>query len=156
PNVAPDDVPAVYADGCQTPQHEAGVNLSCVYGDPDSDTVVAVVGDSKMAQWMSPLTSIAEAEGWRLETYLKSACGLNPALEGTDYPECVEWIDRVVDHLTSEPGRVDVVIGSMGKSRSSTAADDLDAYVEGYVRTWQALEEAGATVVALTDTPNPV
>jgi peptidoglycan/LPS O-acetylase OafA/YrhL len=156
PNVAPDDVPRVYADGCQTPQQEVEVNLGCVYGDPDSDTVVAVVGDSKMAQWMSPLIAIAEAEGWRLETYLKSACGLNPALEATDYPECVEWIGRVVDHLTSEPGRVDVVIGSMGKSRSSTSADDLDAYVEGHLSTWATLEQAGATVVALTDTPNPV
>jgi peptidoglycan/LPS O-acetylase OafA/YrhL len=156
PEVAPDDVPQVYADGCQTPQPETDVNLDCVYGDPHSDTVVAVVGDSKMAQWMSPLAAIAEAEGWRLETYLKSACGLNPALEATDYPECVEWISRVVGHLTSEPGRVDVVIGSMGRSRSSSAADDMEDYVEGHLRTWRALEAAGARVVVVADTPTPV
>lgn len=156
PNVAPDDVPVVYDDGCQLVQADTTFDPACVYGDLESDTVVAVVGDSKMTQWMSPLIEIARAEGWRLETYLKSACGLNPARGELNYPECSTWVDNVVDHLTSEEGRADIVIGSMGKSNNTGDEAGLREYVDGHLGVWQELESTGARLVMLADNPNPV
>lgn len=155
PEAATRDIPDYYDDGCQASQRATEPDLDCVYGDPESDVVVAVVGDSKIGQWMSPLTAIAEAEGWRLELYLKSACGLNPAIaRARHYPECGEFVANAVDHLTAEPGRVDLVIGSMGTS--STSAAGVERFAEGHLEVWRPLEEAGATIVMLTDNPSPV
>lgn len=154
PDVATLDVPAYYDDGCQAEEPATEPDLSCVYGDPESDTVVAVVGDSKMGQWMTPLTELAEEHGWRLETYLKSACTLNLAEEeNPEYPECGQWAQAVQDHLTAEEGRVDAVIVSGG--RSSLPDEDQERYASGYAESWRELQQAGAQVVAVTDNPAP-
>lgn len=155
PELAVQDVPEYYSDGCQATEAQTELLLDCVYGVPESDTVVAVVGDSKAGQWLTPLTEVAEQEGWRLETYLKSGCGLNPAQSG-DYPECGEFGQHVVEHLTAEPGRVDLVIGSMVKSSDDPAEGAYaEDYVQGHLQTWAALEDSDAQVVMIADTPNP-
>ncbi|MGB7425697.1 MAG: acyltransferase, partial [Ornithinimicrobium sp.] len=51
PELAPEDVPELYADDCQV-DVETSEALSCDYGDTSSDTVIAVVGDSKVGQWL--------------------------------------------------------------------------------------------------------
>jgi len=71
-----DDVADVYEDGCHVDQVSTDFE-PCVYGNPDSDYVVGIVGDSHAAQWVPTLQRIAEANNWRLETYTKSACALH-------------------------------------------------------------------------------
>ncbi|WP_153394924.1 acyltransferase family protein [Ornithinicoccus halotolerans] len=158
PDVATLDVPAYYDDGCQADEAATEPDLSCVYGDPESDTVVAVAGDSKMGQWMTPLTELAEEHGWRLETYLKSACTFNLVEdENPEYPECGQWTHAVQDHLTAEEGRVDAVLVSGGRSSLPDEDDEegQERYAGGYAESWRGLQQAGVQVLAVTDNPAP-
>ncbi|MGB3762005.1 MAG: acyltransferase family protein [Ornithinimicrobium sp.] len=157
PDLAPEDVPALYDDGCQSLVDDAEV-LTCDYGDTESERVVAVVGDSKVGQWLPALDVIGRQEGWLIRTYTKSACPLsdvNVTLEGEPYDTCRQWNDRVMAELTrDQPFLVVTSDRSSGASRKGSA-DGSDALVAGYVADWQRLEDAGVGVIALADNPHP-
>ncbi|HKX69194.1 MAG TPA: acyltransferase family protein [Intrasporangium sp.] len=150
PAAAPDDIPGYYDDDCQTAEGDATPRLDCVYGDKDGDVTVALTGDSKAGQWFDALEAIADAHGWRLELYLKSACALNPSERA---PDCRTYNDRVMRHLTSEQGRVDYVVTSALLGGANAA--EGDAAAAGYDSYWDRLERVGTTVVAISDTPRP-
>jgi len=161
---APDDVADVYADGCHQDQHSAEVT-SCVYGVEDSDTVVALVGDSHAAHWQPALRDLAETNGWRLETYTKSACLFADTVvwdagEEKPYESCAAWQAAVRARLTADPPDI-AVVSSAGSYRLArdgermSIADSAEGLASATAANWQALEDAGIEVVAIVDTPAP-
>ena len=153
PALAPKDVPAYYADKCQVQPGDVEIDERCVYGDPDGSVTVALTGDSKAGQWFDVINAIAKERGWRLELYLKSACGLNPAQIEDD---CLAFNENVMERLTSEEGRADVVITSAVRGGSKKGNPErYRAYVDGYDEYWKQLEAVGTSVIALSDTPQP-
>ncbi|MEE6289014.1 acyltransferase family protein [Georgenia sp. MJ173] len=157
-----DDNADVYADGCHQDQSSPDV-VSCTYGDPTSDTTVALIGDSHGAHWQPALRVLAEDNGWRLETYTKSSCLYGdttvwlPATDGP-YTSCEQWQEGVTETLLA--GGVDVaVVGSSGSYRAVAddaplgAAESAPLVSAAMAANWTRLEEAGIEVVALTDTP---
>ncbi|MDC5696752.1 acyltransferase [Intrasporangium calvum] len=146
PALAPQDIPAYYADECQVQVGVTDFDPSCVYGDPNGSITVALTGDSKMGQWFDVINAVAKDQGWRLELYLKSTCGLNPEQPAED---CRAFNVKVMDWLTSPEGKVDIMMTSAGRGYASK----LDAYVAGYDAYWKRLEAVGTRVVAVSDTP---
>lgn len=114
------DVPRYYADACQVGPGAVAIARHCVYGAKDGAFTVALVGDSKAGQWFSVIDTLATQRGWRLEVYLKDSCGLNPAATERD---CRAYNARVMEHLTSPAGRVDLVMTSAGRSRDPGSDD---------------------------------
>ncbi|CCI53485.1 acyltransferase family protein [Nostocoides jenkinsii] len=158
---APDDAPRLYADDCQVELAPVEVKV-CRYGSPGSSKVLALVGDSKAAQWFPAIERFADTHGWEVRTYLKSSCPWSPALiyGGVDadhrYVACQEWGRAVLARL-SGPERPTVVVTS-GIRRVAYAPDgteQLSVMVDGYVDYWQRLGRLGVPVVAVMDTPQP-
>lgn len=135
--------PAYYADGCHVGRRGTAVAPGCVYGDPEGEVEVAVLGSSKVGQYFPALEEIALREGWRLRMYTKLACSFTDEPEPT-YPECDDYKAALRDHL--EEHRPDLVItGGMRRE-----------VPDGYTRTWTWLRELGVDqVVALWDSPVP-
>ena len=158
---APDDVPVLYADDCQTPQTETVV-FSCTYGAKNSDKVLALVGDSKAAQWFPALEPWATEHGWTIKTYLKSACPWSSALiyggQSADkkYTICRTWGAAVADALTG-PDKPTVIVtsGIRGTAYDAEGRDLESVMVDGYVDYWTRAGAAGIPIVALMDTPQP-
>lgn len=158
---APDDAPRLYADDCQVELAPVEVKV-CRYGSRGSRKVLALVGDSKAAQWFPAIERFADTYGWEVRTYLKSSCPWSPALiyGGVDadhrYVACQEWGRAVLARL-SGPERPTVVVTS-GIRRVAYAPDgteQLSVMVDGYVDYWQRLGRLGVPVVAVMDTPQP-
>jgi len=157
---ATDDVPGAYAQECQVDQ-VSPEPVRCEYGDPESDVTIAVVGDSKILQWYSPLREIAEEQGWHVVSYTKSACGFHTGLqidEGAVYTSCDEWSDRVQDLLIDL--KPDMVLTTHRHNYVLEDANDLEsksseALVEALVEPWQELKDNGIPVVAMLDNPSP-
>ncbi len=159
---APGDVADVYADGCHQDQHSPDVT-SCVYGDADSDTVVALVGDSHAAHWQPALEVLAEENGWRLETYTKSACLFGDiavwnAPQSGPYTSCEQWQDAVREQLTEE--RPDVVVASSsgayrvpGDGEPMSREESFADVTQAVATNWRELEDAGIEVLTIADTP---
>lgn len=156
---AQEDLTVAYEDGCHGNQVESGVK-SCVYGNADSDYVVAVVGDSHATHWVPALEKIAEENDWRLETYTKSACALNSVAvdyQGSFYDSCYDWNQKVMDELTGADGPDHVIVSaaSYPAAESSEVPEGVNTgeISEGLGDTWTKLQDAGVGVTAILDTP---
>ncbi|WP_395692954.1 acyltransferase family protein [Nocardioides sp.] len=157
---ATEDVPDLYAKGCQV-DVDSSDPVSCTYGPADAKLTVAVVGDSKAAQWVPAFQVLAEQNDWRIETYTKSACQfatVETSLDGDVYSTCREWTDKVLDKLTG-PDQPDVVVTAGQRSEGVVGGQDgdltlsEDAMRHAMVDTWSRIRDAGVKVVVLADTP---
>ncbi|NLG22399.1 MAG: acyltransferase [Actinomycetales bacterium] len=154
------DVPSLYDLGCQ---RDAGETTSeaCEFGDPEGDVVVAVVGDSKAAQWVPAVDTIGQEQGWLVRVYTKESCTFADSLliiDDEPYTSCRTWGQDVLDRLTTTE-RPAVVITSGVRSRAlpddGAAEMTQEALTEGYARFWAELNEQDTRVIALSDTPPP-
>ena len=143
PATAPEDVPTYYDDECQVPPGDSEIDPTCVYGDPDGEKTIAMLGDSKMGQWFPAVVAVAEAEGWRVELYLKSRCSFSyDGVEG----DCAEFGKNTVKHF--EEDAPDVALVSQGTAST-------DALRTGTVDAVEDVQEQGTDVVFLADSPQP-
>ena len=136
-------------------------DVSCEFGDRDSDVTVALVGNSHAGQWLPALQQIAENRGWRVRTYLASRCAMSAVRQQFDTTEqstaCRDWVDRTAARVAKD--RPDVVVLS---NRVSVAAeghtrDESRAlYAAGYRSVLDTWAGRGLDVVGLHDTPAPV
>jgi peptidoglycan/LPS O-acetylase OafA/YrhL len=159
PLAATADVPALYADDCDG--EVAGEVVRCDYGDPEGGLVLALVGDSKIAQWADALDRIGRDQGWQVRVYYRSACAWTTARLAGDGPTssaCQEWGEEVTQRLLG-PERPDVVVVSAVQSRAhppdGSGEATPEAMTAGLVRRWTQVGEAGIPVVAVADSPQP-
>jgi peptidoglycan/LPS O-acetylase OafA/YrhL len=151
PGLSPDplgeweEVSVLHAMGCATDNILPDLH-SCDFGDPDGDVRVALVGDSHAMKLWPALQAIAETEGWRLTTFLKSQCEFTlPEVEGTS--GCPEWRTSVAEQLGAD-GPWDLVVTT--GAAHATAGDGAAA---GYRAVWQPLIGAGARLIVVHDNP---
>lgn len=156
PKLATADVPASDRDKCTSGVTSHSVRV-CDYGDTTSDTVVAAIGDSKLAQWLPALDRIGKAEHWRIRLYTKSACAWTSALtalEEVPNRTCQAWGTRVLAKVLKERP-VAVLTSSLRADAYAGAERTQQALVDGYVDYWSRLAKAGIPVIAIADTPLP-
>ena len=82
------------------------VPRECAFGQPKSDTVVVLFGDSHAAQWFPALNAVALKRGWRLVPMTKSSCpslDLSVWIEAFKraYVECDRWRTNVFARLAA-------------------------------------------------------
>jgi len=150
---ARDDVPDIYPRGCQQQVPRAAV-VTCDYGDPKGRTNVAVVGDSKIAQWMPAIDAIAKQNGWHLTTYFKAACSLTDALtevEGKPYVTCRDWRDAVLKRLAANPPSIVVTSQLFRTAYDSKNVPSEQAMVDGLRTTWSRITAMGSKIVVIGD-----
>jgi peptidoglycan/LPS O-acetylase OafA/YrhL len=157
PTFAAADLPRVYADGCDA---DTAVPRVCRYGDPAGRIHVALVGDSKAAQWGDALETIGVRHGWQLTYLLKSTCELSTSLaagqDGPD-PTCRAWGGAVLDLLAADPP--DLVLTSQVSSTAWSDGSDASKHellVAGMLEAYGRLRARGSEVVILADNPSPV
>lgn len=151
PAVAPQDVPALYADDCQVPEDGTAPIDRCSYG-PSDGTVVALVGDSKMGQWLSAIQAIGDKQDWRIDLYLKSSCAfadVPQVLDDAPYPACQDFVRNSLTRLAKADRTPDLVFMSGGD------VDPDGSLTPGLEASMRTLQDLGATVIVLADNPSP-
>jgi peptidoglycan/LPS O-acetylase OafA/YrhL len=144
----------------------------CVYGRPNADTTVVLMGDSHAAQWFAALEPIAADRGWRIIPMTKSAC---PAMSVTvrvpsaqrAYVECDHWRESVFERLPALKPTLIVLAssdwydiaetnGQPGRAGSVTrfAKPTSTVWQRGLQATLDRLPRSSAILV-LADTPRP-
>lgn len=133
---------------------------TCEFGDPQGDVEVAVVGNSHAAHWMAPLEKIAFERGWRITSFFANRCALSKTDQDFETAEetegCSDWVDRTTTRIAEGPFDFVVLSNRMSVlpagETAASAEDDFAAGYETVLREWQ---DAGRTVIAITDTPWP-
>jgi len=157
PAKARKDLAVAYRDGCVQAVNKAEV-VRCEYGDLAGELTVAVVGDSKVTQWMPALVPLAERNGWHIVTYLESGCSFARAttvVRGVQRAECRRWVDNVVGLLGAD--RPDWVITSQLQPAAldSAGRSTMDAMVTGLREVWTSLLALGSRIAVMADNPGP-
>ncbi len=163
-----DDVPAGYADGCHL-DYATVEPPDCLYGSPDGDVSVMLLGDSHAQQWLPALDALARERGWRLRAVTKSACPMvdvsvwNAPLKRA-YRECDEWRARALQLMEDERPELVLVASAdmyevldeggarVAEGPGGRAAEDAawDVGLAAYLR---RLAERAPRVIVLADTP---
>ena len=137
----------------------------CFFGDKQSDTTIALFGDSHAAHWFPAFEKIAQERKWKLVTFLKFACPTadvpvyNPRL-GRVETECAQWRTDALKQIVALHPNLIVVGNSSSYVKTpsrpegygtSTAAE----WEEGTRRTVAAFDGAGLRTVVFHDVPLP-
>ncbi|WP_262283287.1 acyltransferase family protein [Micromonospora sp. MA102] len=154
------DVPDTNRDKCFQQVVGAEV-LSCTYGNPNGATTVALVGDSKMDQWLPAFQVLAAQNDWKLVIAAKASCPFTSArvlmADGSKkiYTDCMEWNRTLLRRLVEE--RPDYVVSSQSAGSALDAAGrwSVDAMVAGVRSSWKQLDAVGTKVVVLANNPHP-
>ena len=154
------DMPVIYKNNCH-----AGFSTirpkPCVYGDPDSEIVVGLYGDSHAAQWFPAFEKVAIKRGWKLLLYTKRGCP--PAdiptyskVLGKVYNECGPWRENVYTQM--ETDGVSVVFVAFFE-RLLSASTKIPMWQKewrvGLQGTVDELKSRSITPVLMEDTPYP-
>jgi hypothetical protein len=159
------DYPESYLDGCHTQGDGHPSKGSCLYGNLDSSTTIALFGDSHALAWFPAVEGVAQKQGWRLLSLTMSTC--SPA----DIPiwvpnwnrvswECNNWRKNAIQRLVEERPAILIVAGTRGFATTDSTGS---AVLKGEARTqmWQSgmqktlaqLAPAAGHVILLADTP---
>jgi hypothetical protein len=134
--------------------------VRCSFGDQESETEIALVGNSHAGQWLPTLERLAEKNGWRITTYLASQCAAAETAQAFDTPArteaCLAWVDRTTRAVArSKPAAVlytnRISVGAAGESFE----DSGPLYREGMEEVLRAWDAEDLKVLVLRDTPAP-
>lgn len=144
-------VASLYSNGCHAPVAQISWK-DCRFGSTTGAAVVALFGDSHAANWFPALELLAADKGFELRAFTKSGChaaDVSTQNDGTNYRECGQWRQSVVDELTANPPDV-VVIAD--RAYDTTPGDSAAERNAGISRTVAALA-VRSQVVVIADTP---
>jgi peptidoglycan/LPS O-acetylase OafA/YrhL len=150
PVLAEDDLPVIYAEGCQAGPREDALK-SCEFGS-ETGPHIALVGDSHATSWFPALERLAQERGWHITTFLKSSCrwstyqNANAPLERAS---CVAWNARLAEELRTS-NYAAVLTGYFSRS---TDVEESGQLAEGFRQAWDAVDP-DTQIVAMVDTPS--
>ena len=132
----------------------------CVFGDPASDVVVLVVGDSHAMQWLPALDVAARSLGLRILFSGKSACPSVPVvvMQKTRVPfdACTSW-QRSLPSLMARVRPAAIVAANaeiyVTERRLVGASDPHRVWADGVARLRRDAESAGAPLGLILDAP---
>ncbi|WP_333618701.1 acyltransferase family protein [Dietzia sp.] len=145
------DLPTSTWDGCISDFDTVDVT-TCVYGDPEADKTVALVGGSHSEHWLTAFDEIGKERGFRVVTVLKMGCPLS--LDGTIsdeesmYAGCVEWTRAALETIVGL--NPDFVATTATRPGGQTAPDHTP---QQYVDLWKFFADHGLQTLAIRDTP---
>jgi peptidoglycan/LPS O-acetylase OafA/YrhL len=151
---ARDDQERLVSDGCFSGL-KGSAPRDCTFGDPNATFTVALVGDSHASHWFPAIERIANANGWRLITFVKASCVFvdlpifSPLLK-REYTECEAWRPLVIQRLIAE--RPDLVIVSSDRWLPPVNKIDEDPTRQGQAMA-RLLVQIPGPVAILADTP---
>lgn len=162
-DVIGDIYPDIGNEGCLTYADEPGEvfrdtrlggpheGQPCVYGDPDGERTMYLIGSSHSEQWGDVLDRIARDHGWRLVPFIRQGCvvTLGEPLPSSD-PGCIEWSANLLDRIAAE--QPDLVVGSSTRPRGDWG-EGVDEVAPGVAEAWRFLDDAGVPFVGLRDNP---
>jgi peptidoglycan/LPS O-acetylase OafA/YrhL len=140
---------------CQQSASTAEV-LECKFG-LDGGTPVALVGDSHTTQWLPVIEALAVKHGWSITTYLRSGCSLGAGGPTgiSSAGKCNQWGENVLERMSSSDFKY-VFVSSRNYWVGSTSSVEARDRATQLSAAWIELEQSGAQIVAIRDTPQPV
>jgi peptidoglycan/LPS O-acetylase OafA/YrhL len=136
-----------FAGGCTS--SEADLVNVCTNGKQNAAKTVMIIGNSHAHVWSTPVLSLADKYGWRVETITKGYCPVTVGPAPGLPDGCLDFDkDTLKKVLAMKPDLV--VTTSTRTDPSPSGSEFMDP---GWVPPVKAINDAGIPVVAIRDTP---
>lgn len=135
-----------------------GDSVECSFGDPQSDKLVVMVGDSHAGHWLPAMQTIAGQRDWHIVTFFRSSCPFTeatPSASGVYQAACEQWKALVIERVNSlSPALVLVAsLSPHGYEAADFQPGTPQAIQAGYVSTLTKLGTTAKVVAVMRDTP---
>lgn len=151
--------PSINSDGCHVKHGESKSPL-CLYGDMQSKKSLVLFGDSHAAQWFPALEIFAQAKGYQLYSYTKSACPAAkvelPNRDGFRNSECQKWRQSIVKRIEEISPVAVIMSGFQHFKPPSNVTNSEEWWKVGMSRLQEDLKDNDTLQIYLGDTPNPM
>ncbi|MGI5437236.1 acyltransferase family protein [Streptomyces shenzhenensis] len=122
----------------------------CVIGDTKSDRTLVLMGDSHAYQWGNAFDALGRELHVKVVTVIKSGCSpeaykITREDLGREYTECTTWRRSALSYIKKLKPDVVAVANRVQWTTTRKGAEE----------TFKTLQETGADLVYLTDTPKP-
>ena len=136
-----------YAGGCTADEKE--LTNVCTNGKENAAKTVVIIGNSHAHVWATPILTMADKYGWRVEAITKGYCPVTVGPATGLSEGCLDFNkDTLKKVLEMKPDLV--VTTSTRTDPDPNAAEFMDP---GWVPPIKSINDAGIPVVALRDTP---
>ncbi|APT92298.1 acetyltransferase [Corynebacterium phocae] len=122
----------------------------CIFGDPNAEFNVYLVGGSHAEQWSSGLDKLGKEMGFKIIPLLRQDCPLELGPNVGVSPECAEWSELAFEKIVD--GEADLVISNTTRPGTPFGYGP-DAVPEGYIGFWERLAEEEIPFLGLRDNP---
>ncbi|MDY5786536.1 MULTISPECIES: acyltransferase family protein [unclassified Corynebacterium] len=148
--------PPIGSDGCMIFMNQDPTDMpgpECVYGDPEAETTVVLLGGSHAEPLGIPLDTLGREHGFKVVPFVRQECPMVLSLDGVVSPECAEWSNRVMDMLPDL--NPDLVVSNSTRPGGSAGGAEMsvDLVPDSYLEVWQRLANMGIPFVGLRDNP---
>lgn len=159
PSVLSDMMPASQKDGCYSNFEssdlvlESDKGMDCVYGDTESTDTMYVIGGSHSEHYLSALDAIGEERGFAVRVIVKMGCApYQPTLyDGTEYEECQEWTDKLVDYIIETPPTLGIFM--TGSRPEHLSGKGPEIVPEDYINVVRTFSDNGIHSWLIRDNP---
>jgi hypothetical protein len=142
--------------GCLVPV-PAAKPVWCELGDREAAFRIAVVGDSKIFQYVDAIDEIGKAYRWNISVANKASCPFADVLVPSAPEQCRAFDREVLARLRASPPNA--IITSQTSKRGFSGSDSStlspEIMVDGLVRRWSEVSSWGTRVVVILDNPSP-
>ena len=160
---AVDDTGRLSRQECVSSPETTEVKI-CEFGAAGSATQLVLFGDSHAMQWFNPVQRIAERQGWRLTTIVKSGCPSvdlrPPSHSALALANCRVWQKQALARAIAMRPAAVFISNATGHFGTATHVashvefdDSFDELRDGTRRTLQQFSAAGIPVVLMRDIP---
>ena len=122
----------------------------CIFGDPDADFTVYLVGGSHAEQWVSGLDKLGKRMGYKLVPLLRQDCPIEIGDTSGVTPACAEWGALAMERIRE--AQPDLVISNTTRPQGEHGHGP-DMVPAGYVGFWEELQKANIPFLGLRDNP---
>jgi hypothetical protein len=121
---------------------------------------LVLFGDSHAAQWFPALEIFAQAKGYQLYSYTKSACPAAkvelPNRDGFRNSECQKWRQSIVKRIEEISPVAVIMSGFQHFKPPSNVTNSEEWWKVGMSRLQEDLKDNDTLQIYLGDTPNPM
>ena len=149
-----------WPENCVVTNREDVEPIGCEVGNANSNTRIALVGDSHAKHYAAAFVDLAKKNNWSVEIFVKGGCPFSTAERSRDdtvlTKACSVYVQNMQKIITEE--QYDLVITSQkngvewitkGKSQEETA-------ISGLEEAWSTVIDQGIPVLAIKDSPMPI
>lgn len=125
----------------------------CIFanGVPSTGPMIALIGDSQAWSWSIPFAEVAKQLGYRYGLVFHAGCKMPdltyPESVGYTDQQCRDWKKAAIDWVNQQKPAVVVVASGYA------AQYEPPEYIDGYVKTLQALSAPGRQLFVMSNIP---